>query len=90
MGKSTLDMVGKLLAEDHKTAEAQAKNRDKGNYIGGPSEVGEELRIRKADAGGMIVCWYGPNGSRDIIVKDASEAAAVIKKFFAGESTAEA
>ncbi len=90
MGKSTLDMVGKLLAADRKTAEENSKKAAKGAYISGPSEVGEEIRFRKADAGGMIACWYGPNGSRDIIVKDAKEGAAVLQKFFAGSDDSEA
>lgn len=86
MGKSTLEMVGKLLAEDAKTISKQREAADKGKgYYGGISpDYNESLTIRKADAGGMIVCWYGPNGSRDIIVKDADEAAGVIKKFFEG------
>ncbi len=93
MGKSTVEMVGKLLAEDMATAEKQRKAADKGNgYMSGPSsEVGENISFRKADAGGMIACWYGPNGSRDIIVKDADEGAAVLKKFFSdsGDSDSE-
>ncbi len=90
MVKSTMDMVGKILAEDDKTAAAQRKRADKGDgYYGGPVSVGdyrERIEFKKADAGGMIACWYGPNGSRDIVVKDADEAADVLKKFFSGES----
>ncbi len=81
----TLKMVGKLLAEDKATAAKQSKASEKGHgYAMGPSEVGENISFRKADAGGMIACWYGPNGSRDIIVKDAKEGAAVLQKFFSG------
>ncbi len=91
MVKSTMDMVGKILAEDDKTAAAQRKRADKGEYGGpylssGPSDYRERIEFKKADAGGMIACWYGPNGSRDIVVKDADEAADVLKKFFSGES----
>ncbi len=86
MGKNTLDMVDKILNEDKATYEAQKKRREKGD--GGecyPMPVGdyrERLEIKKADAGGMILCWYGPNGSREVIVKDASEAVPIIEKFF--------
>ncbi len=92
MGKSTLDMVGKLLAADKATAKKQQEMADKGKgYIGSMErEVGENISFRKADAGGMIACWYGPNGSRDIIVKDAKEGAAVLQKFFAGSDDSEA
>lgn len=85
MGKSTMEMVDKILAEDAKTAAAQKKRVEKGDGALYPMAVGEyreRIEVKKADAGGMIVCWYGPNGSREVIAKDAAEAAAVIEKYF--------
>ena len=91
MAKNTLDMLNKILSEDDKTAAAQKKRMDKGEgggYIS-PSvgDYRERLEIKKADVGGMIICWYGPNGSREVVVKDASEAVPVIEKFFSGNDT---
>lgn len=90
---STMKTMAKLLAQDRETISAQEKSAAKGNgYMSSPSmDFGESITIKKADAGGMILCWYGPNGSRDIIVKTAAEAAPLIEQFFkdASEDDAE-
>jgi hypothetical protein len=89
MAKNTLDMVGKFLAEDKATAEKRSKSSKDAPYYP-MNELRERLEIRKADAGGLILCWYGPNGSREVIVKDASEAVPIMEKFFSGEDPGEA
>ena len=84
--QDTLKVLGKIMAEDgamaKKIHEAQEKGKGGGYGIMPSQDLHERLEIKKADAGGLILCWYGPNGSREIVAEDIDKAIPLIKKFF--------
>ncbi len=84
---STLKVMDKIMGEDRKALAAREKKMSKGDgsYFGPMGDMNEEIRIKKADAGGFILCWYGPNGSRDVIAKTKEEIGELVSKFFSGE-----
>lgn len=63
-----------LVAALRKTDE---KTKEPYHYV-----PAKNLSVKKADAGGYVVCSYGPNGENTVVMEDLSGLGEVAKSYF--------